>query len=679
MVDHAGKPRGFGISRYVIISIILMHVALMPFIYMAIMNAYKSNTAEQFISQARAVAGLISDMLSTRQLESNRKDIIAILDSAILGNDVVYIQVSVSNQDIILPSDAPALSARNYTEDSTIGENGDNTYYLTVPVYFSDTKTIATLNIGFDETPISDSYQKIAARFLLITLLYLVALVTLVITGVHLIHKPLVVLSNRSRDIADGNIDTPLHLDTRIIEIDQLAADLETMRTSLVTLADDLQHKATHDDLTALANRNLFNERLDRAVTESIRTHEPFAVLLLDLNRFKEINDILGHDIGDEVLNVVAARMKASVRESDVLARIGGDEFCLLIYGAGQILAEKIAANVLDTLKPSMSIKGHTLKIGASIGISIYPDNGKTAEDLMRRADVAMYHAKRNNLTLASYHDEMDSDSHANLIIAHDIKQAMKTGQLRAVFEPRIDIANNKLAGFELLLRWEHPTLGILSPEQFIPLAERDNQICKITRWVVSRYLPELASICGQFPGLVFSLNVSPNDLLCNTLLDLVLETSSGFSFPLNQLTIEVTENTIMSNPSRSAGILNRFHESGVNVSVDDFGTGYSSLSYLQKFPISELKIDKSFIHKLSRDSGNYPIVNASITMAHDLGIKVVAEGVEDAETCELLRDMGCDSAQGYYFGHSVELAALESFIPRFNPGKNVVVKMPLD
>ncbi|MBE9516201.1 MAG: EAL domain-containing protein, partial [Proteobacteria bacterium] len=290
-------------------------------------------------------------------------------------------------------------------------------------------------------------------------------------------------------------------------------------------------------------------------------------------------------------------------------------------------------------------------------------DNGADPELLLQRADVAMYYAKHTRIHIASYHKDMDSDSHSNMIMSRDLRDGINNDQFKAIFQPKVSLSTGGVCGVELLLRWQHPSLGLLKPEQFIPLAERDNLIGELTRWAMRKYLPELVSIVGQFPKLHVSINVSPNDLLDSFLFKEIINIAEETSYPLKNLFIEVTENAIMQNPDRSVDILNNFNNAGIGVSVDDFGTGYSSLAYLQKFPISELKIDKSFIHNLEKGSSNYPIVSATITMAHDLDIKVTAEGVEKAAEARLLKEMGCDYVQGFLFSHPVELEPLEEFI----------------
>lgn len=651
MVKGRFKNRVFSITSYIIVAVILVHLAVMPFLYQTITQSYKDSSYEQFIGHVTEVAGLLSDVLSTKSQKDNREDIINILDSAILGGNIQFIEIVNFRGEVFRPRDGVLSSTKNYREDDAINKNGDDIYHLNVPVYFNGSNdNVSDLRIGFDESAVINDYSRIKENIKYVLAIYLVAIILFFAAITRIIHKPLYQLRDRSREIANGNVQVPLRITSKISEIRYLADDLEEMRRSLVGLAEHMQYKATHDELTGLPNRYLFNDRLEQTIIMSGRDKKQFAILLLDLDRFKEINDTIGHSVGDEVLRIVSSRMLEGLRASDTVARIGGDEFSFILVGVGQVLAEKMARKIIELIEPKVTVGEHSLKIGASIGISIYPDNGSNADLMMRRADVAMYYAKHNNLMLASYREEMDSDHYEKLMLSNDLKNSITNGHFEPLFQPKIDLLTGKPCGCELLLRWHHPQLGLIYPDKFIPLAERENLIGELTKWVISNYLHIFVDLIKEDKSFHVSVNISPVDLLDDSLLVSIRETLKQSGFPEGNLCIEVTENAIMKNPVRSAEILDMYHSSGILVSIDDFGTGYSSLAYLQKFPISELKIDKSFVTDLEESSANYSIVNATITMAHDLGITVVAEGVEDKPVLETLKSMGCDRAQGYLY-----------------------------
>ena len=660
MVKIHIKNRIFSITSYMIAAVVLVHLVVMPFLYQTITQAYKDSSYEQFVSHATGVAGLLADVLSTKSQQADREDIVSILNTAILGGNIQFIEIVDFQGEITRPHDGVASLMDSFKEDAAVDKNSDDVYHLIVPIYFKDNKDkVSDLRVGFDESEVINGYAHIKERIEYVLAIYLAAIILFIAGITRIIHKPLYQLRDRSREIANGNIQVPLGISSKISEIQYLADDLDVMRLSLVNLAEHMQHKATHDELTGLPNRYLFNDRLDQTIVMSDRDKKQFAVLLLDLDRFKEINDTIGHAIGDEVLRIVSSRMLEGLRVSDTVARIGGDEFSFILVGVGQILAEKMAHKIIDLIEPTFEVETHSLKISASIGISIYPDDGSNADLMMRRADVAMYNAKHNNLRLASYYKEMDSDHYEKLMLSNDLKNSIINGHFKPLFQPKIDLITGKPCGCELLLRWQHPHLGLIYPDKFIPLAERENVIGELTRWVLSKYLNIFCDLISIDKSFHVSINVSPVDLLDNNLLRSIQEILEESHFPERNLYIEVTENAIMKNPVRSAEILGMFHDSGIMVSIDDFGTGYSSLAYLQKFPISELKIDKSFVTDLTENSANYSIVSATITMAHDLDITVVAEGVEDKSVLTILESMGCDRAQGYFYTEPLSFDAM--------------------
>ncbi|MCW8854594.1 MAG: bifunctional diguanylate cyclase/phosphodiesterase [Gammaproteobacteria bacterium] len=668
MVNGLIKLLNLSTSRYILASIIITHLILLPFLYKTLIYIYKTNTYEQFETQAKDLSGILSDVLSTKHLLDDFKSISETLDSAILGGKINYIDIVGREDFIITPTMNTAIVERNFKEDAFVGDNNDDMYFIKIPFYFKQPDNVAYhLRVGFDETHLNNQFILAKNSIILIIMAYFILMVAIITINTRYISTPIRQLRKYSNEIASGNTEIELHSHSNLTDVKDLSHDLEKMRLALVNLALRMQHKATHDDLTGLPNRFLFTDRLQGTVTLSARNQQSFAVLLIDLNRFKEINDTLGHNIGDEVLKIVADRMHKAIRESDTLARIGGDEFAVILIDVGLIVAEKIARKIIKLTEPTFNVNGHSLKIGASIGISIFPDDGSNPGILMQKSDIAMYNAKNNNLNITSYHPDLDSDHYENLMLSHDLKTGIENGDFKAKFQPKINIKNRDISGCELLLRWDHPELGLILPDKFIPLAEKDNLIGELTTKTIKQHASQFKKLISINPEFTISINISPNDLLDASLLESIKKIVTEDDLPATNLYIEVTENAIMKNPVRSIDILNRFNDLGIRVSVDDFGTGYSSLAYLQKFPISELKIDKSFITNLNKDSNNYPIVSATITMAHDLGISVVAEGVEQEETLALLGDLDCDLAQGFYFGQPLYFEEIISWLNNYN------------
>lgn len=654
----------FSLSSYMISATILVHLIFTPIFYSIILDIYKSSSSEIFITHVHNIAGIISNDLSNKHHDINRNSIINVLDSAILSGDIIFIDIIDSNGNFIKPADQLLIPNSNFIEDDELSQHNDNIYFTSVPVELDYDENISfTLRIGFDESTFTGQAHSVQKRIIIILLLYIISMVSLFTLITRYIHKPLKSLRQQSTNIAQGNVNSPLQVPTYISDIKYLSNDLEKMRSTLLEMANHMQVQATHDELTGLPNRYLYTDRMHQAVSLAQRTDQTFAVLLLDLDRFKEINDTLGHGLGDKVLKILSKRMQAGMRESDTIARIGGDEFIVILINVNQKTAEIIARKMIKLIEPIIEVEGHTLTASASIGVSLYPMHGNNPELLLQHADVAMYHAKNNNLNFITYNTDMDSDNYQNLLMVNDFKSSISLNHFQSVFQPKLDPTTLNITGCEMLLRWEHPDLGLINPDIFIPLAEQENVIGELTKIAADKCLRKFLPVIDLLPDFHVSINVSPNNLLDSKLLNSLLEILKQSRFPTKNLIIEITENVIMKNPERSAEILNKFSDAGIKISIDDFGTGYSSLAYLQKFPITELKIDKTFITDLSHTSTNYPIVKASIAMAHDLGIIVVAEGIESEEVHQLLLDLECDRVQGYYYAKPMKFELLEQWL----------------
>jgi diguanylate cyclase (GGDEF)-like protein len=452
---------------------------------------------------------------------------------------------------------------------------------------------------------------------------------------------------------------TPLVFALGLLLLGFLGVQLARINRQLARQAGESEHNALHDALTGLPNRVLFADRLEHAIAAARRDPGPFSVLMIDLDRFKEINDTLGHTIGDQLLREIGPRLAPILRPGDSLARLGGDEFALLLPTAGTEHAKTITTRVLAAMREPFVLAALTLTVDASIGIVTYPTHGQDAETLVQRADIAMYLAKQAGRSEVLYDPAEDPYDPERLLLIEDLRDAISGGQLDLHYQPKFTTGDLRLVGVEALVRWQHPDRGQLPPGDFIPLAEHTGLIRALT-------LEVLRQAAGQWrdwheDGLEVSVavNLLLANLLDNRLVDDLAGVLAEARMPTERLVLEITESTIMSDPTRTVTMLERLADMGIGLSIDDYGTGHSSLAYLRELPVHELKIDRAFIQHLATNANDAQIVTSTIDLAHGLGLRVVAEGVEDARALTLLQHHGCDLVQGFHLGRPVPPEAL--------------------
>jgi diguanylate cyclase (GGDEF)-like protein len=408
--------------------------------------------------------------------------------------------------------------------------------------------------------------------------------------------------------------------------------------------------RSSADILTDPHSRRLFYHHLQQAIVTAGSHNKPLALLMMDLDRFREVNHTLGHRMGDLLLQQIGPRIQGVLEPSDSFMRLGGDEFAVLLQASAESRrAIKVARAILEVLEEPFVLEGLKLDTQASIGIAFFPDHGSNADALIQRADVAMYAAKSSRSGYTVYTPDQDQNNPASLVLMGDLRRAIVDDQLFLLYQPKIDLQTGLVAGVEALARWRHPELGVILPDQFIPLAERTGLIMPLTLWVLHEALRQ----CHRWHQAGIELNVSANISMLNlqsrALPDQIAGLLKSCEVPASSFGLEITESTIMADPMRTMEIIKRMSEMGLQFSIDDFGTGYSSLAYLSKLPIDELKIDKSFVINMATQKEDIVIVRSTIDLAHNLGLKVVAEGVENEATKEKLALLGCDAAQGFH------------------------------
>jgi diguanylate cyclase (GGDEF)-like protein len=441
-------------------------------------------------------------------------------------------------------------------------------------------------------------------------------------------------------------------------QVETLEQVVNTRTEGLEAANRQLRHLATHDALTGLPNRVLLDDRLSQAIARSNRDDRPFAVMLLDLDRFKLVNDSFGHRAGDELLKEVAQRLVNSMRTGDTVARLGGDEFVLILSDArDRTIIDQIARRVVAALEPPVTIAEVAIHASPSIGIAIYPEDGNSEEIIVAHADAAMYCAKQRGRGNVQYFESgMAGLMQDKVRLESELHDALASNQLELHYQPKVDTATGVVHGAEALIRWRHPERGMVPPSEFIPLAEECGVISAIGDWVIHEACRQAKAWQVEgLPALRVAVNVSPSQFRSGNLAQRVASALQKADLDPRCLEIELTETAVMTNPEESIPILENLSRMGVLVSVDDFGTGYSSMSYLRRLPIDKLKIDRSFINEVMSRPDDASIVRAIISLAHSLRLKVVAEGVETSEQLGFLQALGCDQYQGFHFSAAVE------------------------
>jgi diguanylate cyclase (GGDEF)-like protein len=421
----------------------------------------------------------------------------------------------------------------------------------------------------------------------------------------------------------------------------------------------EIHHQAFHDGLTELPNRALFRDRVEQSLRFAGRAGQTVAVMLIDLDRFKEINDTLGHQSGDALLKALGVRIRAQLRGSDTIARLGGDEFGILAVGADAAGAIRLAETLRTAIREPIFVADLELQVDASIGIAVFPDHGVDCETLIRFADMAMYLSKKTHQP-ALYSAEHDHYSPERLTLMGDLRRALESDELVVYYQPQASLATGEVGSVEALVRWQHPTRGLIPPDQFIPLAEHSGLIRPLTRYVLDRSLCQCRAWLDAGLRMGVAVNVSGRDLLDLSLPDEVAELLERWDVDASLLELEITENTILTDPIRARAVLNRLSDIGISLAIDDFGSGHSSLGYLKRLPVDVLKIDRSFVIGMGSDENDAIIVRSTIDLGHNLGLRVVAEGVEDAASWDKLAELRCDTAQGYHLGRPVPADQLE-------------------
>ncbi len=516
-----------------------------------------------------------------------------------------------------------------------------------VPLGTTDTDhVIAVLQRSLDEAMAPFSRLR--------TALFLLSVYSLLVSAVasyfvaRSITRPLATITNSAARIREGDYSVPIETG-HTGEIAVLADSLNHMRYGIAEREEKILRLAYEDPLTGLPNRLKFNAGVLEHIQRRQNGGGRFAVIMMDLDRFKIINSSLGHEVGDAVLKNVAGRLRDLLGHSGIVARLGGDEFGIVLPVNTADDVCDVAQRILRELETPVSIEGQSIDVGASLGIATFPTDGDDPSTLIRHADAAMYAAKQGNLGFVLFDPLTETERQDQLSLLSELRRAVERNELRIWYQPKIDLRSATVCGVEALVRWNHPQRGMLAPYDFLPFAERTGYIRVITQWVLDAALRDCGRWIVDGIDLKMSINISTRDLLDPELPQLLHRLLDRHRVPADRIALEITESSFMQDPTLALNTLKELDAVGVQLSIDDFGTGYSSLSYLKKLPVDEMKIDQTFVRNMVNDAHDLAIVRSTIDLAHNLGLRVIAEGVEDQHCFERLRFLGCDQAQGYF------------------------------
>lgn len=566
--------------------------------------------------------------------------------------------LSVAEQEALLPGLPVNATA---AQRPVINIAGVDHQALMIPLDENrEARIVAVLHRSLDSA--LAAFERLRNTLIVLAVLSIVLSIVASIAVARNITRPLEALASAAARIEQGDYREPVRVE-RSDEIGVLASSLNHMRGSIADREKRILKLAYEDPLTDLANRSQFSNTLEEHIGRAGEEGRSLTILMMDLDRFKYVNDTLGHGVGDHVLREVSVRLNQTVTGAECIARLGGDEFAILVRHAPERDPTETASHIVEALELPILYEGQPLGVGASIGIAHYPQHGRDVQTLLRNADIAMYAAKRNKTGFAVYEAHYDTTQQEHLSLLSELRRAVDRNELRLYYQPKVSLNSRNISAVEALIRWEHPTRGLVPPALFVPFAEQTGYIKLLTRWV----LREAVRQCGEWLRdglrLQISVNISARDLMNRDLPEQVAALLEEHGVPPGLLCLEITESGFMEDPAHAQRVLDRLADQGVGLSIDDYGTGYSSLSYIMRLPVQELKIDRSFISRMASDPEIATIVRSTIDLGHNLNLKVVAEGVEDAAAWNMLRVLGCDDAQGYFMSKPLDARMLAMWI----------------
>ncbi|MCW5299139.1 EAL domain-containing protein [Herbaspirillum lusitanum] len=604
---------------------------------------------------------LISDMRALSSLQ------VSVLVSTRAGQWQQDVSTLAKPESAMLMSQLPqSPTANSFIPQLSIADNDYSARVLVLAKGQGSQSAVAVLQRSISEAVAP--YRRLQLILLSISIIGVIMAIFASAFVARRITSPLRALADIAKRLGTGDYRARIDIKGGD-EIGKLADAFESMRSGIANRELEIRRLAYWDPLTDLPNRVQFATLLNTAIERARTTGGQCHILMMDLDRFQHVNDVLGHSFGDNLLRQVGRRLEQQLeRENDKVARLGGDEYAILLPATDQVEAVRQAKRILSSLEVPLSIDEQTVDLGAGIGIAGYPENGENSETLLSNAEVAMYVAKRRGSGFTVYEPSIDKSSQESLSLLSELRRALDRNEFLLYVQPKVDLASGRVVGAEALVRWMHPEKGFIGPDNFIPFAETTGFIRMLTSWMLGR----TAILCSELQrrgiSLKFSVNLSTRDLLDQDLPQHFADILERNSLAPSSMCLEITESAIMDDPVRAQLTLERLHAMGVELAIDDFGTGYSSLAYLKRLPVDELKIDKSFVMNMEHDADDAKIVKSTIDLGHNMGLRVVAEGLETLAVWNLLRQMGCDQAQGYFMSKPMPGDRLIEWLEQWTP-----------
>lgn len=664
----------------IILGMSAIQAALLGLLIWSGLNVLKESNEVALLSRAQTTAKLFASTAKAAVLATDLAALESLVHEVVSNPGVVYARV-LSKQGVLAEGGDKQALARKFVADTSLAAASKEGVFDTYADITVSGEKYGRVEIGFSTTAIQQLIAGTRAKSFGLGMLNLTLVGLFSVALGYYLTRGLNALQRGAKQIAEGDLGYQIdvqgkdelaqtamafndmsaklkHLDEerakKAFEIRELNRALEQRvveRTmQLQEVNQKLEHQALHDALTLLPNRLLFHDRLKNCLLAARRSREPFALIGMDLDLFKEINDSLGHHAGDLVLQHVARACHTVLRDSDTVARMGGDEFAILMPQVKDLESAEIAAQrVLAAIREPLIVGERMLEVGASLGVALFPEHGEEEADLINHSDIAMYEAKRQKSGAVIYRSALGEGNSEIVILKSELRHAIDSGQLLLHFQPKIDFSSHCMNGAEALVRWQHPRLGLLYPDKFIHLAENNGMIKLLTREVLRLALGQIHVWREGEYELPVAVNISAINLQDKGFPEWVASMLAEHEVPSRLLELEVTETAIMTEPLTAIENIRKLATIGIQISIDDFGTGYSSMAYLQKLLVAKIKIDKSFVMEMGTKENDEVIVRSTIELAHNLGLKAVAEGVENQAAWDKLRELGCDSAQGYF------------------------------